>query len=299
MISDSEHMAKIRRRYLLAVVFIAVLIFALFVVNVAVYFVITTYFPQFSQYIGYAIEISRIILGIIGSYIVYRILVSIATIYAVRKHDSGTGEIAKILLRVLFYAIVISIVLSAAGISLTTALAGGAIGGIILGLAVQTVATNILSGILVSSSRMMLPGDVLLIHNSIGGDMVCCVRKVSTIITEVETRDGNKVKIPNTVLLSSTIFTQLRLSDGSYSYSFPVAMNADVPLKDFEKRVFASLKTKFAKFKEPVPQVFLIQKTAGVNSFNVLLKFDDFKQLNRLMNAVNTSFDEVYWSLKK
>jgi small-conductance mechanosensitive channel len=72
---------------------------------------------------------------------------------------------------VLFYFIVISILLESFGISLSTALAGGAVGGIIIGLAVQTIVTSVLSWFLVSSSRTILPGEVLLIQSSLGATL--------------------------------------------------------------------------------------------------------------------------------
>jgi small-conductance mechanosensitive channel len=299
METDKEHMHRIRGRYLLAAAFIALLVVALFGINIFVYFVITKYLPAFTSYIVYVTDASRIILALVGSYIVYRILISVAVIYGIRRHDKGTTEVIKIVLRILFYAVVISIILDAVGVSLSTALAGGAVGGIIIGLAVQTVVGNILSGFLVSSSKTILPGDIVVLHSGAWGDLLCKVKKVSIILTEVVTHDGNRVQVPNSALLTSTVYTKINTADGNCSYVFPVAMTADVPLNKYTQKVKDSLKKKFSKIKQKTPGIYVFSKTAGVNTFNVVMSFDNFDEINKLIDIVNTTFDEEYWSLKK
>ena len=294
---EEDHLKRIRRRYLLAIVSIALVIFGLLILNFGVYFIITRFFPSLTPYVGYVIEGSRALIGILGAYIVYKILISIVYIHGLRRHDMSSVEVAKILLRILFYAAVISIVLSALGISLTTALAGGAIGGIVIGLAVQTIATSVLSGVIVGSSKTIIPGDIMVLHSTLWGDMLCKVNKVSIVLTEVTTHDGINVKVPNTALLSSTVFSHLK-NEGVFSYPFQVTINSDVPLKSFESKLNKSFVTRLKRKVPKMPKVYLMSKIAAANVFEVILYFDNFDRVNDLIGIVNNCFDDVYWSLK-
>ncbi len=300
MADASKAGGKIKSRYMMAIALSLIFIAAVFLVNAAVYFIIINYLPWLYFYIAYATQISGAVVGIVGAYIVYRILASIANLYSKQRGDIGSGEAIKLIFRVLFYFVAILIILTALGVSLSGALAGGAIGGIILGLAVQTVATSILSGFLISSSRTIFPGEVIVIQLSAWGSSVLCkVKKVGHIFTEVTTQNGINVKIPNTALMTSSMFLLLK-SGPSYTYTMQVAVNADVPMKDFGKRVDAVLARYNSLKREKLRhEIYLFSKAGGANTYNVVLHFDSFEEVNEIIDAVNNAFDEAYWSLKK
>ena len=89
--------------------------------------------------------------------------------------------------------------------------AGGAIGGVVIGLAAQTIVTSILSGFLLSSSKTILPGYIAILRSSYWGsvDMLVKVIKVNTLYTEARTPNGNKIKVPQSTA------AQLRRIDAS------------------------------------------------------------------------------------
>ena len=288
----------VRSRYLLAAAFILLFVFVLFIAEKLTYLMITDFFPSLTPDIHYVAEVFRIILAILGSYIVYKILVSIANLYGTQRNDPATSEVLKKVLRVLFYFVAITIILTTTGINLSTALAGGAIGGIVLGLAVQTVTTSILSGVLISSSRTLKPGDLVILHSLTWGDVLCKIKRVSIMFTDAITHDGLKIRFPNTLLFSSTVFTSLE-NNGGYSYPFEVTVRADVPMSRFEGYVNSILKSKFAEIGHETPEVYLFLRRRDKNIFNVVLKFKKFEEINSLVNLVNVSFDLAYWSIKK
>ena len=290
---------SIKNRYAIAIALVIIFIAAIFGVNVVVFFIITRYFPSLSQYITYVAEISSVLLGILCSYVVYRILVSIANLYGREKGDRSLAEVITLSLRVLFYFVVILIVLTAFGVSPSSVLAGGAIGGVVLGLAVQTILTSILSGVLISSSKTIFPGEILVVQSYSWGNVLCKVHKVGITFTEVISHDGNKLKIPNTALLTSALFVQLRSSAPFYSYPFQVSINADVPLKNFDKKVNTILTKDFSYKDQKMPEIYLLSKASGANTYNVVLYFDKFEDVNKLIGEVNKAFDDAYWSLKK
>lgn len=288
-------------RYLTAVLLIILFVFAALAIDRLTGFLILKYLPSYSGYIVYLSEGINALLGIFGAYLIYRLLVSVLNLYERREADIGGSELGKFILRLLFYIAVVSIVLiffgPSLGITLAQSLAGGAVGGIVIGLAVQTILTSILSGFLVSSSRTLTPGEILVLHSTLWGDMVCKVLKVNVLFTEVMTQTNNRVKLPNTVLFSSTSFTYLK-NDGSYLYTIQVSIAPDVNVTEFHEKVNLALQQSFSKANEEAPQIYLLSRAFDRYTFNATIKFNDFSELNELIDLTNKGFDQVYWELK-
>ena len=70
-----------------------------------------------------------------------------------------------LLLDLFLYTLLVIAVLSALGVNLTGAAIGGAVGGVAIGLAAQTVLSNVLSGLMVTSSRTLRPGDAVILQS--------------------------------------------------------------------------------------------------------------------------------------
>lgn len=301
--SDEEiKIANMRhRRYLVAFAFIVLLIVAAIAADRLINFLIIRYFPLYTAYIAYMSEGLNAILGIFGAYLIYRLLLSVLGLHERKETDQRRSETGKVILRMLFYIVAVSIALTSfgpsLGITLSQSLAGGAIGGIIIGLAVQTVVTSILSGFLISTSKTLIPGDVMVLHSTLWGDMICKVVRVNIIFTEVMTQTGNRVKLPNTTLFSATTFTSLKKGN-AYSYTIQVSVAPDVHVTEFDRRVRIALKEKLSKLEKSVPQIYLFSRAFDRNTFNVTISFNDFSEMNEIIDITNKAFDEVYWGLK-
>lgn len=260
--------------------------------------IVYAYIPALSPYLAGILSALDAIIGILGSYMVYRILLSISVSYVGRQGNKETVELTKLALRILFYVVVISIVLAATGISLSAALAGGAIGGIVLGLAVQNIATSILAGFFLSSSRTLLPDEIVLIHSwMLGQDLLCKVVRINAMFTEVITQNGQRLRIASSVLLSSAAFTSL--GRGSpFAYAFPVTVNADAGADLVRANAERELKGIFEKLELPRPEVYFTSKSGGSNVFTVKISFNDIVEVNGLLHAVNTAFDDAHTRAK-
>ena len=287
--------AETKHRYLMAT------LASLFILGLLlnIYLIGLTYFylPSALPYVPVVLKALNAILAIIGSYIVYRILLSI-TAHSFAMRGREYVELSKLSLRILFFIAVIFILLTASGISLSAALAGGAVGGIILGLAVQSIFTNILSGFFLSSSRTLLPGEVILLHTWLaGGDVLCKVIKVNAVFTELLTQNGQKMRISGTALLNSGIFTSLG-SEGTYMYSFSASLNADVPITKLHRKIEEKMGAAFRKSGLRIPEAYLTSKTGGTNVFTVKLWFKEIEDVVKLMDMANTALDGAYLSAK-
>lgn len=288
-------------RYLTAIVVMVVFVGIVILANKGISFLIYQYYPSSASYIQYVSAIEETILGVLGAYIVYRILISIAEMHGRNERNIGNAEVFKLIIRIVFYAVVLSILLLIfgpyVGLSPSQALASGAIGGIIIGLAVQTTVSSILSGLLISSSKTIVSGDQVILHSIYLGDIVCKILSVNILFTEVVNQYGNRIRLPNTILFSSTTFTRLKTGD-TYVYPLAVSVDTDVNTNDLVKRVEETIKNEFQKRKLKQPEVYFSAKASGSNTFTVLLNFTALGEITVLTDMVNKAFEDSYWWLK-
>ncbi len=114
--------------------------------------------------------------------------------------DPGTTELA---LRIIHYAIMalaIAVGLQTVGIELAALFAAGAIFAIAVGFAMQNIAENFVSGLILVGERSIKPGDVL----EVGGQVVRVVR-MGIRSTVARTRDDEDLIIPNSRLVGDTV----------------------------------------------------------------------------------------------
>lgn len=289
-----------RYRYVIAIAVLLVFAFVLFTMDRVMSFLVVRYIPGLEDYLPYIWESSNALVGVLGAYIIYRIMASVVNLRADQRHEIGSGEIEKLALRVLFFFVAIFIILTSFGISLGDALAGSAIGGIVLGLAVQTITTSILSGILVSSSKTLLPGDIVVLRSTYwsSADIIAEVVKVNMLYTSVRTQNGNMTKIPNPLLLNYTVMTHIKWED-ELRYPLQVTVNADVPASAVQSGAEAIMRRDFDKARTERPSVVFASKTQGANTFSVIIKLSGIEDFDRLVSMVNSAFDAAYWQAKR
>ena len=292
---------KLRNKYLMTLSLIIALVIALAAVRVYLNLIVNAYLSDYVLDLTYISEAVTSLIAIFGAYFIYRLVLSLVGLNQNRgRIDIGSAEIAKLVLRILLYSAIIIIVLTAFGVNLTDALAGGAIGGVVIGLAVQTIVSSILSGILVSSSRTLIPGEVVVLRSSTWGsiDIIGKVTKVSILYTNILLPSGSTMKLPNSILFSSTIFTRL-LAGEYYRYTLPVTMNSDVSSNKILESVRAKTKESFKQLKCHAPDIYLTTKNGSTDTYSAIISFKVYNDLNVLITAINNSFDEAYWNLKQ
>ena len=111
--TDQPSAGKIRQRYLTALAVLLGFAILLFFSDWIISFVIANYLPGLGGYIEYLWKGTNALIGMLGAYIIYRILVSVIDIQVRRRPSKGAGEIQKLLLRVAFYFLAIFIILTA------------------------------------------------------------------------------------------------------------------------------------------------------------------------------------------
>lgn len=148
------------------------------------------------------------------------VLVSLGVSLLVQKilrrslHDrhATDGEI-RTLLRLVHYGVLLiglSIGLSTAGVNLGALFAAGAIFAVAIGFAMQDIAQNFVSGIILLVGRVIKPGDVVEVDSS-----MVRVEHVGLRTTVARTLDDEMLVMPNSLLVQNTI-KNLTLRDPSF-----------------------------------------------------------------------------------
>ena len=190
--------------------------------------------------------------------------------HAIRRvTDTGTVGVIERLVHYGIMAVGLTIALSAAGVNLTGLVTAGAAFAVGIGFALQGVAQNFVSGLILLVERAIKPGDVL----DVEGERVRVVR-MGIRSTIVRSRNEADLIVPNTTLAQSTVcnftfmdrFCRVRCVVG-------VSYSSDI------QQVFSVLTEVAAaapdRLKKPEPRVLLTGFGASSVDFEVSIWTDD------------------------
>jgi len=148
-----------------------------------------------------------------------------AVIQRQSRLDFRTREVMSKVFRVLIISIVAVIFLHLLGVNLTTlAVFSGAV-GVGLGLGLQSIASNFISGVIILVDRSITLGDYIELEDGNKG----FVREFRMRYTVLETYDGKDIVVPNEKFISS-LFINWTHKDPKQRYrvDFTVAFNTDI-----------------------------------------------------------------------
>ena len=139
--------------------------------------------------------------------------------------DIRTKEVFSKLYEVIIFCIVALILLNVMGINLTTlAVFGGAV-GVGLGLGLQSIASNFISGIIILLDNSLTVDDYVELSDGQKG----FVREFRMRYTVLETYDGKDIVVPNETFISSTFINWSHKDPKQrYRVDFSVAYHTDV-----------------------------------------------------------------------
>ena len=139
--------------------------------------------------------------------------------------DSPTKEVFSKLFEVALFCIIALLLLNVMGINLTTlAVFGGAV-GVGLGLGLQSIASNFISGIIILLDRSLTVGDFVELDDGQKG----FVREFRMRYTVLETYDGKDILVPNEKFISSLMINWTHKDPKQrYRVDFSVAYDTDI-----------------------------------------------------------------------
>lgn len=142
-----------------------------------------------------------------------------------KKLDVSTKEVFAKLFEVALFCVIFLLLLNIMGINLTAlAVFGGAV-GVGLGLGLQSIASNFISGIIILMDRSLTVGDYVEMDDGSKG----FVREFKMRYAVLETYDGKDILVPNEKFISSLLVNWTHKdSKQRYRIDFSVAYKTDI-----------------------------------------------------------------------
>ena len=196
--------------------------------------------------------------------------------------DDGIKLVLNKLTRFLLLTLAVVVAMTTAGIDLTAlAVFGGAL-GVGLGLGLQRIVSNFVSGIVLAFEESIRPGDVISVGNTFG-----VVRGLHARYIEVRDRDGKDILIPNESLVTAEIVNWSH-GDNNVRFRLPVQISyqndPEIALAIMEQAARDTARV----LTDPPPEARLMG--FGENGINLELRL----WVNDPENGVNNVRSEFY-----
>jgi small-conductance mechanosensitive channel len=156
-----------------------------------------------------------------------------------------------------------------------------------IGFGLQNIINNFVSGLILLFERPIKVGDVIDVGGNVGE-----VTRIGIRASVIRTADGSEVMVPNGSLISSQV-TNWTFSDRkrAVEVSVNVAGGAD------PQRIVELLKTTAAAYpgvaKEPSPQVYVINFSAGAVTFQLRTWIDRYEDLAQLRSDLSLALNKA------
>ena len=201
---------------------------------------------------------------------------------------TGEGTLA-VTNRLIHYAVVIvgfGLALKAVGVDISTLFAAGAVFALGLSFAMQNIAQNFVSGLILLLERSIKPGDVLEVEGRI-----VKVREMGIRATYAKTLDDEVIIVPNSTIVQSTV-KSFTLRDSQYRLRTKIGVSYDSDMA-LVRRTLESTAAAFpARVQSQEPLVMLLEIGESSVVWEVSVWIDDPWRMRRMRSALQ----EAIWS---
>jgi len=209
-----------------------------------------------------------------------------------KRGHQGSGSVGLMsrFLRYLMFLVGLGVALSTAGIDLGAMFAAGAVFAVGIGFALQNIAQNFVSGVILMLERTIKPGDTLEIEGR-----VVRVTELGIRATIVRTRDDEDLVVPNSILVQSTL-KNFTLRDPVYRVRAVagVVYASDMKLvHDTLEQTAAKLPWRLGSYE---PRVLLLGFGDNSVNFEVSVWVDDPFRAQRRLSDLNQA---IWWAFKE
>ncbi|MCI2418443.1 mechanosensitive ion channel family protein [Saccharopolyspora sp. K220] len=145
-----------------------------------------------------------VLFAALGMIAVHNIAREVGRRTRIRLSASHAGAI-RLAISIVGYATVAILALDELGVRVDQLLLGGAVTGVIIGIASQQSLGNVFAGLMLVISRPFTVGDHLTVHSgSLGGPLEGYVTEMGLVYLTLEGDDG-VIRVPNTAVLNSAV----------------------------------------------------------------------------------------------
>jgi small-conductance mechanosensitive channel len=203
--------------------------------------------------------------------------------------DEGTIRATSRLIHYMVLFGGLGIGLNTMGINLTALFAAGAVFAVAVGFAMQNIAQNFVSGVILLLERTIKPGDVL----EVNGTMVK-VMEMSIRATVARTLDDEDLIIPNSILVQSTV-KNYTLRDPQYRIRVPVGVVYGSDMERVERVLNETARSLTWRFAEKEPRILMTAFGSSSVDFEVSVWIEDPWNVRRAVSDLHTA---IWWALK-
>ena len=204
--------------------------------------------------------------------------------------DRGTIGVTQRLLHYVVMALGLAIALQNLGVDLGALFAAGAFLAVGIGFAMQNIAQNFVSGLILLVERTIKPGDVVEVDG-----MIVQVEKMGIRSTVARTRDEEEVIIPNAKLVQDSV-KNYTLRDSLYRLRASVGVEYGSDMRRTMEVLSAAAQGLEWRFKGKDPVVFLTDFADSAVVFEVSVWMSDPWMSPRSRSDLN---EAIWWALKE
>jgi small-conductance mechanosensitive channel len=191
--------------------------------------------------------------------------------------------------RLMHYAVVIvgiGLALKALGVDISTLFAAGAVFALGLSFAMQNIAQNFVSGVILLLERSIKPGDVLEVEGRI-----VKVREMGIRATYAKTLDDEIIIVPNSTIVQSTV-KSFTLRDTQYRLRTKIGVSYDSDMAVVRHTLESTAAAFQARVQSQEPLVILLEIAESAVVWEVSVWIDDPWRMRRMRSALH----EAIWA---
>jgi small-conductance mechanosensitive channel len=203
--------------------------------------------------------------------------------------DVGTVAVSKRLLHYTVMAIGLALAVQQIGINLSALFAAGALFAVGLGFAMQNIAQNFVSGLILLVERPIKPGDIVEVEGR-----VVRVRKMGIRTTVARTRDEEEIIIPNSALVQTSV-KNFTLGDSVYRIRANVGVTYDSDMRRVRTTLERAANEVPWRLQEYDPVITMTEFGDSSVDWQVSVWIDDPWRARRHLSNL---LEAIWWALK-
>lgn len=176
------------------------------------------------------------------------------------KMEKVTQSFIYKIVKFLLYLVLVMILLSMLGISMTGIVTAFSACVLAIGMALQNNIANLANGIVIVSSKLFKKGDFIEVDGVSGS-----VEDINFLFTSITTTDNKRINLPNSTIVDGALINYGANPTRRVDFTFSVAFESDVELV---KKVILDVISSNGKVRINEKAPFCRLKTIGVNSLD-------------------------------
>jgi small-conductance mechanosensitive channel len=204
--------------------------------------------------------------------------------------DRGTTAITKRLLHYAVMAMGLAIAIQQVGINLSALFAAGAIFAVGIGFAMQNIAQNFVSGLILLVERVIKPGDIVEVEGR-----VVRVLRMGIRTTIGKTRDEEEIIIPNASLVQATV-KNFTLGDPFFRIRVAVGVSYKSDMRQVRDTLTQAAQSVQGRLQDRDPVVTLTDFGDSTVDWQVSVWTSDAWRHQRLASELRQT---IWWALKE